>query len=75
MHKNDLLALLSCVAGVGSLATDVAFGSDLNKALGPHAAAVLAGIGATGLIANQLIRVLNAPAHSGVQPTQGNNNA
>lgn len=64
MHSADAKALLSVIVGVGALATDAAFGTDLNALFGAHTSAILAGIGAAGIIASQVLRVLNAPSTS-----------
>lgn len=71
MHKNDIIALLSTITGVCSLASDGAFGSALDKLVGSHAASIgLAALGVIGMVAGQIIRSLNVPAGStaSVQP-------
>lgn len=62
MHKNDVLALCSTIVGIGSLAGDSTLGGYLDTALGNHATSItLAVIGALGVIAGQVLRVLGAP--------------
>ena len=68
MHRNDLLALLSVLIGIGSLATDAAFGAQINTIFGGHAGSiVLASIGAIGVIASQVLRVFGSPSGRSLQ--------
>lgn len=62
MNNRDLLSILSILVGAGALATDAAFGQYLQSLFGAHAPAILAALGAIGIIANQVLRVLANPS-------------
>lgn len=62
MDRNDIISLCSLVAGIGALAADVGFKSELTSLFGVHTPAVLAGVGLAGTIASQVVRILSVPA-------------
>lgn len=62
MHKFDLASLLACIVGVASLATSAAFAGYVSTLFGPAAPQVIAGIGAAGLIASQVLRIIGSPS-------------
>lgn len=69
MHRNDVIAILSTLVGVASLASDGAFGTSLDTVLGSHIATIaLAALGIVGMVAGQVIRALNAPAQTPATP-------
>jgi hypothetical protein len=62
MTNHDLAAILSTIVGVCSLAADAAFGQYLSTILGTHSNVVLAALGAIGLIAATVLRVIANPS-------------
>lgn len=68
MHKNDIISLCSLVVGLASaftLGTPAA--TALDTITNGHGSQVLAGLFVLGVLASQVIRVLNAPAQGGKQ--------
>lgn len=62
MHKFDIASILSALVAAGALGTDAAFGTYLQTLFGTHANAVLAALGALGLVAATLLRVVSNPS-------------
>lgn len=62
MYKADFAALLTLVAGLGSIVTDSVFKTDINSVFGPHASAVVAYTGLASAIASQVIRIYYNPS-------------
>jgi hypothetical protein len=65
MHKADIIAILSRVAGLGILATDATFTSALTTLFGPYGTKIIAVIGLVAIIATDIIRVQSVPTPSG----------
>lgn len=65
MHRNDALAILTCVAGLGSFAGSIAtVVTHQSVAL----TVALAAFGAAGQTASQLLRIYGAPSASSSTP-------
>ncbi len=68
MHRNDILALASLIVGLASAFTVGTPGAAmLDTITAGHGALALAILGALGIIGNQVIRMLNAPAQGGTK--------
>lgn len=65
MHRNDLIALCSTIVGISSA---VSIGSPLADALDTvtlgHGKFALAALAIAGVVAGQVLRILNAPAQA-----------
>ena len=66
MHKNDIVALCSLLVGLGSAFTIGTPGAvALDTVTAGHGQIALAALAVLGIVASQVIRVLNAPAQGG----------
>jgi len=61
MNNIDIYRLLLIVIGIGGLATDQIFQTDINKLFGVHAAAVLEALSALSAIASTTVHTLFNP--------------
>lgn len=64
MHKLDLAALLSRLAGLSILASDATFQSSISTLFGAWGPKILAGLGLTAILATDILRVIGSPTTS-----------
>lgn len=64
MHKLDILAVLTQLAGLGILASDATFQTYLTTLLGPSATKYVAFFGLTSLVASTILRIIGSPSTS-----------
>lgn len=65
IHPADLIAILSRIAGLTAIATDMTFQKSLTTLAGPNATTILAVLGLVGIIATDIIRVTTVPTQNG----------
>lgn len=65
IHPADLIAVISRIAGLAAIATDITFQKSLTTLFGAQATTILAIIGLIGIIATDIIRVTNVPTQNG----------
>lgn len=61
MHRNDVIALITLLVGIASLAADSTFSSELSALFGAATPKILAVLGILGTVGSQVIRILNVP--------------
>lgn len=71
MHRSDILAVLSILVGVSSLAANQAFADQINILMPAHGRLIVASLGVIGLVSGQIIRVFSNPSPP-PSPPQGN---
>jgi hypothetical protein len=64
MHRNDILALVTLLVGVASLAADSTFSGELTALFGVYTPKILAVLGLLGMVGSQVIRVLSVPTQA-----------
>jgi len=66
MHKLDILAIISQVAGLGLLASDATFASALTTLFGLDGPKIVAAIGLIAVLASTVLRIIGAPSTKGL---------
>lgn len=64
MHKYDIAAIVSQLAGLSILASDATFQSSLTALFGPNSLKITAGIGLLAVLASTVLRVMGSPSSS-----------
>jgi hypothetical protein len=66
MHKLDILAIVSQVAGLSILASDASFVSSLTTLFGTNGPKIVAAIGLLAVMASTVLRIVGSPSTKGV---------
>lgn len=61
MHKLDIVAIISRIAGLSILASDATFASSINAIAGPYGPKIVAILGLVAVVATDIIRVIAVP--------------
>jgi hypothetical protein len=66
VHKLDILAIISQVAGLSILASDATFQSSLTILFGTNSPKIVACVGLVAVLASTVLRIVGSPSTKGV---------